>query len=500
MNIMKKNFCVAMMVVAAFAVGGVAQTTGWLSSYWDGCKPTCSWYENLDAERSFFGLSSSCDINDVELPPGQIARAQCAKEPGGVAFTCWDQIPFVDATDPNLAYGFGATSAAACGQCFEVTFTGAYRHDDPMPMHGALAGKRVIIMGRNTGTDVQGDQIDFMIPGGGLGLFDCFSRQIGLPDRSPILGNMHGGLLRDCIDGAIAQFGGNWSAPGLMEWVQNCHRQGCQTAFNDFPVLLEGCMFHVDFMMSAPNPLGTIRILDECPQVLVEKYVTSDWIDESGPRKPDTSFTEIGEVLGSGKHFFNVTLDGIGSSYHTVLVSITGDPYHRSFNMRINDGYAGNRGQQISSPGETHILTFDIRQQEEVRFIRGVNVIEIEIQGDGFTINSIEIIGETLVDMPDPPIVTPPQDGTSVRQNQARSRTMSNVRITTAANNITATLGANHGYTSYSLIDLRGREIRRGNIESSARNLHINGVNRGVVLLRLHDARGTATTLRTVVR
>ncbi|MCL2182329.1 MAG: carbohydrate-binding protein [Chitinispirillia bacterium] len=266
-----KNTFVAVALTTVFLAGAVsAQTAGWLSSYWDGCKPTCSWYQNLSEDPKFlkYGLSRSCNIKNEELPLGEIAEAKCAKE-GGPAYSCWNQIPFVD---KGVAYGFGATATAVCGQCFEVTFTGEYENGPAMPMHKALAGKKAIIMGRNTG-GVGNNQIDFLIPGGGLGDFDCFSEQIGLPANSDKLGKRFGGLLGSCIDGAIAQFGGNWNAAGVLEWVQNCHRTGCNTAFGNFPDLLEGCLFHVDWMMSAPNPKATVKALDECPQILVDGYV-----------------------------------------------------------------------------------------------------------------------------------------------------------------------------------------------------------------------------------
>ncbi|MDR3000072.1 MAG: DUF5010 C-terminal domain-containing protein [Fibromonadaceae bacterium] len=251
------------------------QTQGWLSSYWDGCKPTCSWYQNLSSDQKFlqYGLSRSCSEDNKELPLGEIAEAQCAKD-GGPAYSCWDQIPFVDPDNPELAYGFGATATAVCGQCFEVTFTGEYEHGTPMPMHRELAGKKAIIMGRNTG-GVGSTQIDFLIPGGGLGDYDCFSEQIGLPAKSypPELGKVAGGFLGACIDQAIPQFSGDWDAPGVLEWVQNCHRNGCNSAFSAYPELLKGCLFHVEWMHSAPNPKATVRVLDECPQILVDGYV-----------------------------------------------------------------------------------------------------------------------------------------------------------------------------------------------------------------------------------
>jgi hypothetical protein len=53
----------------------------------------------------------------------------------------------------------------------------------------------------------------------------------------------------------------------------------------------------------------------------------------------------------------------------------------------------------------------------------------------------------------------------------------------------TAMLPATHGYTAYRLIDMRGREVRSGKIGQGMTELHFDGLNRGVLLLKL-DGRG----------
>jgi len=403
---MNKTLFFSALLTIAFSASSFAQpqTSGWLSSYWDGCKPTCSWNQNLSSDPKFsqYGLSRSCGIDNKELPLGDIAEAKCAKD-GGPAYSCWDQIPFVDPSNPQLAYGFGATATAVCGQCFEVTFTGEYEHGSPMPMHRAITGKKAIIMGRNTG-GVATTQIDFLIPGGGLGDFDCLSEQIGLPPKSypSVLGKTYGGLLGTCIEGAIAQFGGNWNATGVLEWVQNCHRTSCNSVFGSFPELLKGCLFHVDWMMSAPNPKATVRVLDECPQILVEGYVPKsskytllrkfkDWTSYTGnPRVNDGNKAVDGinsqvtltyndvHALVAGTYTMSVAIATTEKT--TISVTVNGQPAVTQSNISTSDW------------GK-----FEIKELGNVNLIEGNNTIVFSFTTNGANIDYFLLLGDQNV-------------------------------------------------------------------------------------------------------
>ncbi|MCL2206713.1 MAG: carbohydrate-binding protein [Fibromonadales bacterium] len=386
----------ASIITFSASVFAQPQTSGWLSSYWDGCKPTCSWYQNLSSDPKFlqYGLSRSCGIDNKELPLGEIAEAKCAKE-GGPAYSCWNQIPFVD---NGIAYGFGATATAVCGQCFEVTFTGEYENGSPMPMHKAIAGKKAIIMGRNTG-GVGSNQIDFLIPGGGLGDFDCFSEQIGLPQNSDKLGKRFGGLLGACIDKAITQFNGNWEASGVLEWVQKCHRDGCNSAFGAFPDLLEGCLFHVDWMKSAPNPKATVKALDECPQILVEGYVP-----KSSKYTLLRKFMYFTSSTGSPNvNQSNKTINGVGSgvtlTYNDVHTLVAGT-YTMSFAIATQEKTSVSVTVNGQSVGTVSNITtsdwgkFEAKEFGKVNLVAGDNTIVFSFQTNSANIDYFLLLGD----------------------------------------------------------------------------------------------------------
>jgi hypothetical protein len=397
---MKKAFFAIALFTIVLAGTASAQVR-WLSSYWDGCKPTCSWFQNIP-RGSALGLSKSCDANDAELFLGAIAEERCYKD-GGQAHTCWDQGPFVDPDDPLIAYGYGAMSEAACGECFEVTFTGGYPHGTPMPMHTALAtaasGKKAIIMGRNTGADVAPNQIDFMIPGGGLGMFDCFSHQLGLPNRSPTLGNQHGGLLRDCIDETIRHFDGNWGRPGVMDFVQNCHRTSCNRVFGapEHAVLLAGCLFHVNWMMSAPNPEGTVRIVP-CPQALIDGYKprSSEWtimrkgIDRtSGTGQINENISNLTVGLNTGSTLtFNITAPYTGA-YDLSFSVQTG--IETTISVTVNGQPAGSTGR--FNPNNWNAFTL-VPHGSKVNLTEGPNTLVLSFESHSVNFDYFVLVGE----------------------------------------------------------------------------------------------------------
>jgi len=90
----------------------------------------------------------------------------------------------------------------------------------------------MIVQAMNVGGDVGGGQFDLLIPGGGVGAFNGCSQQWGTSD----LGAQYGGFLSSCNNDV------------------SCLRQKCQEVFSDKPDLLDGCLFHADWMGGADNP------------------------------------------------------------------------------------------------------------------------------------------------------------------------------------------------------------------------------------------------------
>ena len=144
---------------AQYLNAGAGGQQGFATRYWDCCMPHCAWPEHG-------GKAKTCDAKGKNFVQG--GQNICA---GGQNTTCTSQIPII-ASD-KVAYAFAAThanSGGKCGKCFALTFTGSGKYESKAN-HQALAGKTLVVMASNIGGDVEGNQFDIMIPGGGLGMF-----------------------------------------------------------------------------------------------------------------------------------------------------------------------------------------------------------------------------------------------------------------------------------------------------------------------------------------
>ena len=172
------------------------------------------------------------------------------------------QIPFVK---DGIGYAFGAVPGAdskdTCGKCFKLTFTGEGKFET-RGNHKALKGKQLIIMASNIGYDVEGGQFDIMIPGGGVGAYNGCSDTLG--DN---LGERYGGLLTDCEN----EIGYSGSDDEIYKQRKECLSEKCKKVFNKNEQAFKGCMFLVNFLEAAGNPVHDYEPV-ECPKELKELY------------------------------------------------------------------------------------------------------------------------------------------------------------------------------------------------------------------------------------
>jgi len=233
------------LLIMLFAASVYAQAgDGWLSRYWDGCKPSCSWSGKPSNGN---GQCKECDKSNNKLNTSDNNRSSCD---GGNAYTCWDMSPW--AVDNNTAYGFAAAhNDGQCGTCWQLTFNGGANSNTLAP---SLNGKKLIVMISNIGGDVQGNQLDFLVPGGGVGAFDAFSSQIGVQKSD--LGAQYGGLVSEGCAGN-----------------PSCLKGKCDKVFGKAGLewLKAGCYFYADWMGAADNPRYN-AVSVTCPQALVDRW------------------------------------------------------------------------------------------------------------------------------------------------------------------------------------------------------------------------------------
>jgi hypothetical protein len=220
-------------------------TTGWASRYWDCCKPACGWSANVRSGPAMV----SCNQQNQSLGGDYGARNAC--EGGGTAYMCWNAAPW--AVGPMLSYGFIAASGPnyVCGRCYQLQFAGTGHHGNNA---GAvsLGGKTMIVQVINNG-GVANDQLDILIPGGGVGALNACATQWGMSD----LGAQYGGFLTGCNGDT------------------NCVRQKCQTVFSGKPDLQAGCDWFLGWFNAADNPNLLFKQI-ACPSAITQKSGLQD--------------------------------------------------------------------------------------------------------------------------------------------------------------------------------------------------------------------------------
>jgi hypothetical protein len=210
---------------------------GYATRFWDCCKPHCSWPNNPPPDMPPL---QTCARDGISTQSDTLLESSCS---GGPAYVCYKLIPW--AVNANLSYGYAATSSGdICGRCFEIEFTGEC-HYGRSPGAEAIQGKKMIVQAINIGYDVDGGQVDIMIPGGGVGLFDGCSTQWGISKSE--LGAQYGGLLSACQE----EYGYQDLAA-----LKNCLRAKNDALFRSrgLTQMAQGLDWFIDWYEAADNP------------------------------------------------------------------------------------------------------------------------------------------------------------------------------------------------------------------------------------------------------
>ncbi|CAH1128436.1 unnamed protein product [Ceutorhynchus assimilis] len=148
----------AAIALCVLAIGSEAKVSGsgTTTRYWDCCKPSCSWKENVATSTP---VNSCSKDGTTKVDPS--VTSGCDSD--GTSYVCNNLQPW--AVNDTLAYGYvaasftGGVDNSKCCVCLKLTFT------------NALAGKTMIVQNVNTGGDLSSNHFDIQIPGGGVGIF-----------------------------------------------------------------------------------------------------------------------------------------------------------------------------------------------------------------------------------------------------------------------------------------------------------------------------------------
>lgn len=205
-------------------IPGGLNGTGTTTRYWDCCKPSCSWVENINGTSATTPVRSCAADGATTI--GVHEMSGCAEN--GTSYMCTDQEPLV--VNDTLTLGFvaasfkGGADVTKCCSCMLLSFK------------SPLAGKQMAVQITNTGSDLGANHFDIAMPGGGVGLFNGCSTQWGAP-----------------TDGWGARYGG-------VSTVEECDNLPEQ--------LRSGCRWRFQWFQGADNPAVEFYEI-ECPKELI---------------------------------------------------------------------------------------------------------------------------------------------------------------------------------------------------------------------------------------
>lgn len=121
-----------------------------------------------DNKAPVYAPVDTCKADGVTLiDPSQADQGQSGCN-GGNQFMCSCMQPFNDGSDSTLALGFAAFSAGSESDTDCACYYAEFAHDG---QGKPIKRNKLLFQVTNTGGDVQSQNIDFQIPGGGLGAF-----------------------------------------------------------------------------------------------------------------------------------------------------------------------------------------------------------------------------------------------------------------------------------------------------------------------------------------
>jgi len=211
--------------------------TSKLTHYWDACKPSCSWSGKGGLQ------ANSCNINGGKIGHNDTDKSACDN---GTAFMCMNNAPWKVG---NVSFGYVAAAVGSCGDCYQFDFPN---------------GQVMVVMANNHGNIHEGAKFDLMVPGGGVGDFDAFTRQIQQVGgvSNPNMGERYGGFRGAC--------GWEYSASAA-----NCVKNKCEEVFKNMPELKAGCLWYVSTLgtdnASWNNPTVKYKKVT-CPKELTDRY------------------------------------------------------------------------------------------------------------------------------------------------------------------------------------------------------------------------------------
>jgi hypothetical protein len=192
----------------------------------------------------------------------------------------------------------------------------------------------------------------------------------------------------------------------------------------------------------------------------------------------NSGITNIGWINSGDAATYQVNI--VKAGMYTMVFRIASNG-QSTFRVLVNNAQAGTiSGNTRDWDGYT-----DVTLDGGVYLNAGTNTIKLEF-GSAVNVDYFLIIGEAQT--------------SAVRYSAPGKTSAARTAVTLKASprGFSAMLPANHRYTSYRLIDMRGREIRSGKVGPGVTDLRFDGLQRGVLFLKLNGNGSTPLVMKAV--
>jgi len=194
-----------------------------------------------------------------------------------------------------------------------------------------------------------------------------------------------------------------------------------------------------------------------------------------------TGVTNIGWISSGDEANYTFTAPRAGSYTMQFRIALNAaDVSSSTFEVFINNTRVGT----INSTGTGGWDTYQtVTLSTQVQLRAGSNEARLNF-GAAINVDYFQFIGQLPA---------------SIRHTTASSKATprTNITLRSGTSGFTALLPSNHSYTSYTLIDLQGREIQKGRIGAGTTDLRFDNI-RNVTFLRLEGRNNTSTVVRAV--
>ena len=212
---------------------------------------------------------------------------------------------------------------------------------------------------------------------------------------------------------------------------------------------------------------GTVKIE-------AENYVSN--VGNNMVTSTANGITNIGYIENGYSTTYKLNLTGTAGTFPMDLRIATGMS-NSNFTVWVNGSQVGS----INKSNDNWDAYETVRLGSNVSLRQGENTIELRFQS-AVNVDWLQFSA----------------GNTSVRYNAAKASGARSIILRVGARSFTAALPAGHGYSSYKLVDLQGREIRSGNIGAGAVDLRFDNLKHSVQFLRLTGKGNTPLVLKAV--